>query len=208
MIANRISSIAGGRRGRGRLNAVSVAGLHPDLPADCGRDLLRGGGVGASAARGADRGVARLLRLVGRALHRAAGRADRRNLAARVLAQTRLGRAALLHRRHRAQPRLAGDLQVSRFSPRVGGIARRRCAAARPYPAADRHQLLLVPAHLLPGRPAARRRAALSVPPVRAVRAVVSPPDRGADRAPQRAGAAVRARSRGATACGAASRSG
>ena len=107
----------------------------------------------------------------------------------------RSGRAGVAVCRHRPQPRLARDLQVSRFSPRLGGGARRLRAAARPHPAADRHQLLLVPAHLLSGRSPARRGAALSVPSVRAVRAAVSPSDRRPDRAAQRAGAAVRARS-------------
>ena len=68
-------------------------------------------------------------------------------------------------------------------------------AAAPEHRSAHRHQLLYVPADLLSGRPTARGRADLSVAPFRSLRAALSAPDRRPDRASQRAGAAVRARS-------------
>ena len=65
-----------------RDDALSIAGFHSAVPADRGRDVLPGGAVPRAAAVGADRRLAGILRLVGRALHSAPARPDRPHLAA------------------------------------------------------------------------------------------------------------------------------
>ena len=102
--------------------------------------------------------------------------------------------ARLPHPWHHPQPRLARDLQISRFPHRQRrGADRHRLAACR-HRAAHRNQLLLLPAHLLSHRPHAGRSADLSVPRICALRHGVPASHRRADRAAQRAHSPIRAR--------------
>jgi D-alanyl-lipoteichoic acid acyltransferase DltB (MBOAT superfamily) len=99
--------------------------------------------------------------------------------------------AVLGARLKRAWPLYAGivlnlaSLATFKYLDFLIGSLQGLIGVARPYPAADWHQLLFVSADLVPGGPLARRRPDLSVPAVRAVRDAVPPPDRRADRPPQ-----------------------
>ena len=81
------------------------------------------------------------------------------------------------------------DFLLASFEARERGRA-----AARPYHPADRHQLLFVPAHLLPGRSHARHAPIYPFRPFALFVLLYPASDRRPDRAPQRAGAAVRRR--------------
>src|SRR5215472_6976802 len=95
-------------------NAVPIPGIHSTVPAGCGGWLLSCGRFCGGAPVRTDRGIARLLRLVGCAVHPASGRADRGDLVARTPAAGHRPQGFPRLRRH-PQHRLARNLQVSRF---------------------------------------------------------------------------------------------